>query len=50
VITLEDVDPTTPFVDQLQESAAPVVLVNTFLAPEGASRRSSPPGRRMPRS
>ncbi len=35
MVTLEDVDPTTPFVAQLQEEAAPVVLVNTFLTPEG---------------
>jgi heme-degrading monooxygenase HmoA len=35
VVTLEDVDPTTPFVAQLQESAAPVVLMNKFVVPEG---------------
>ncbi len=35
MVTLEDVDPRTPFIAQLQESAAAVVLVNTFVVPEG---------------
>lgn len=31
----ETFDPTTPFEAQLQEKAGPIVLVNTFIVPEG---------------
>ena len=35
MITLTDLDPAAPFVAQLAEDTGPVVLVNTFVAPEG---------------
>jgi quinol monooxygenase YgiN len=35
MITLTDLDPAAPFRAQLAEDTGPVVLVNTFVAPEG---------------
>lgn len=35
MITLTDLDPAAPFPAQLAEDTGPVVLVNTFVAPEG---------------
>ncbi|WP_171166017.1 antibiotic biosynthesis monooxygenase family protein [Streptomyces sp. I05A-00742] len=36
---LQDHDPTTPFLAQLQERTGPVTLVNTFVVPEEAAER-----------
>jgi heme-degrading monooxygenase HmoA len=35
VITLAELDPAAPYAAQLREEAGPVVLVNTFVAPDG---------------
>lgn len=38
MIALKDIDPSSPFLEQLQEDeAGPIVLVNTFVFPEGSS-------------
>jgi heme-degrading monooxygenase HmoA len=35
VISLADLDESTPYRDQLQDTSTPVTIINTFVAPEG---------------
>jgi len=35
MISLADLDESTPYIGQLKEAAGPVTIINTFVAPEG---------------
>jgi len=35
MITLKEIDPSSPFLEQLGEEEGPIVLINTFVFPDG---------------